>query len=105
MKKGTWESSLADLRSTDHDHQNKAFEFFQGTKEPVDWAYEVWDAFMGLLKDGDNRQRAIASLGTMWPGQERSQEPDAERSEVQEEVLYAVAKEIVNAECESTPLN
>jgi hypothetical protein len=62
MKKGTWESSLADLQSTDHDRQNKAFEFFQdATKEPVDWAYDVWGAFMGLLKEGDNRQRAIAS--------------------------------------------
>ena len=62
MKKGTWESSLADLQSADSNRQNKAFEFFhEATKEPVDWAYEVWDAFMGLLKEGDNRQRAIAS--------------------------------------------
>lgn len=31
------------------------------SKQPVDWAYEVWDAMLELLQEGDNRQRAISS--------------------------------------------
>src|SRR5258708_18946614 len=31
------------------------------TKEPVNWAYEIWDELLATLKEGDNRQRAIAS--------------------------------------------
>jgi hypothetical protein len=55
-------SSLADLQSSEPDRQNKAFQFFlDATKEPVGWAYEVWDDFIALLKNGDNRQRAIAA--------------------------------------------
>ncbi|CAN5528026.1 hypothetical protein BH10BAC2_BH10BAC2_08610 [soil metagenome] len=30
------------------------------TKEPVDWAYEVWDNLLELSKKGDNHQRTIA---------------------------------------------
>jgi hypothetical protein len=33
----------------------------EATKEPVGWAYEVWDGLLGILKTGDNRQRAIAA--------------------------------------------
>jgi hypothetical protein len=33
MKKGTWESSLADLQTTDSNRQNQAFEFFQEATE------------------------------------------------------------------------
>ena len=28
---------------------------------PIDWAYEVWDDLLALLKKGDNRERAIAA--------------------------------------------
>ena len=53
---------LEDLRSSDHDRQNKAFHFFIGaTDEPVDWAYKVWADLMELLRSGDNRQQAIAA--------------------------------------------
>jgi hypothetical protein len=56
------ESSLADLHSADANRQTKAFQFFMAaTKEPVDWAYDVWDDFMGTMRNGDNRQRAIAA--------------------------------------------
>ena len=69
MKKGTWESSLADLQSVDSNRQNKAFEFFhEATKEPVDWAYEVWDVFMGLLKEGTiGRGRLPPRRYVAWP--------------------------------------
>jgi hypothetical protein len=53
---------LEDLRSSDHERQNRAFHFFiEATREPVDWAYKVWAELMELLGDGDNRQRAIAA--------------------------------------------
>jgi hypothetical protein len=53
---------LDDLRSSDHDRQDKAFHFFiEATGEPVDWAYKVWAHLMELLRNGDNRQRAIAA--------------------------------------------
>lgn len=53
---------LNDLRSSDHDRQNKAFHFFiEATNGPVDWAYKVWADLMELLRNGDNRQRAIAA--------------------------------------------
>ena len=53
---------LTDLHSSDHDRQNKAFQFFtQPTSQPVDWAYQVWDDLLATLKTGDNRQRAIAA--------------------------------------------
>lgn len=59
---GRVESSLADLHSADRDRQNKALQFFLGaTKDPVNWAYEVWDDFLAALKTGDNRQRSIAA--------------------------------------------
>ena len=54
--------NLDNLRSSDHTLQDAAFQFFiHATKEPVDWAYEVWDELLATLKEGDNRQRAIAS--------------------------------------------
>jgi hypothetical protein len=30
------------------------------TKQPVDWAYQVWDDLFALTKKGDNHQRTIA---------------------------------------------
>jgi hypothetical protein len=55
-------ASFAGLKSKDADRQNAAFELLIGaTKQPVPWAYEVWDPLLDLLKNGDNRQRAIAA--------------------------------------------
>jgi hypothetical protein len=62
VEKEHLQSNLADLHSTDHDRQNSAFQFFiEATNEPVEWAYTVWDDLMSTLKEGDNRQRAIAA--------------------------------------------
>jgi len=56
------QSILADLLSTEHERQNKAHQYFQeATKEPVEWAYMVWDDLLETLRKGDNRQRAIAA--------------------------------------------
>jgi hypothetical protein len=53
---------LEDLRSSDADRQNNAFQLLlKATDTPVDWAYEVWDGLLGALVDGDNRQRSIAA--------------------------------------------
>jgi hypothetical protein len=53
---------MADLRTKEPDRQHSAFQsLMAATKEPVDWAYDVWDELLGLLKTGDNRQRAIAA--------------------------------------------
>ena len=53
---------MDDLRSSDKDRQNRAFQSLsQATEEPVDWAYEVWDELLRTLADGDNRQRSIAA--------------------------------------------
>lgn len=50
------------LRSSSHDLQNQAFAgLTKATEQPVPWAYEVWDTLVQTLRDGDNRQRAIAS--------------------------------------------
>jgi hypothetical protein len=55
-------SALNDLRSSDKDRQNDAFQtFLEATKESVPWAYEVWDVLLRTLTDGDNRQRSIAA--------------------------------------------
>lgn len=54
--------SLADLHSDDANRQNVAFQsLMAATREPVDWAYEIWDELLAVLKNGDNRQRAIAA--------------------------------------------
>jgi hypothetical protein len=53
---------MDDLRSSGKDRQGQAFQsLLQATQEPVEWAYEVWDEMLRLLKEGDNRQRAIAA--------------------------------------------
>lgn len=55
-------AALDDLRSSDKDRQNHAFQsFLEGTKEPVSWAYDVWNDLLRTLTDGDNRQRSIAA--------------------------------------------
>jgi hypothetical protein len=53
--------TLNDLRSSDKDRQNRAFQsLLQATQPPVERAYEVWNELLGMLTDGDNRQRSIA---------------------------------------------
>jgi hypothetical protein len=55
-------SNLNDLQSAEAGRQDSAFQFFmEATNEPVDWAYEVWDDMLVLLRTGDNKQRAISS--------------------------------------------
>jgi hypothetical protein len=55
-------ASLAQLKSTDANHQNAAFQtLMSASKVPVDWGYEIWDDLVSMLKKGDNRQRAIAA--------------------------------------------
>ena len=52
---------MDDLRSSDRDRQNRAFQLLlQTTQEPVEWAYQVWDELLRALTQGDNRQRSIA---------------------------------------------
>jgi len=66
---------MDDLRSSDKDRQNRAFQsLLHATQQPVEWAYEVWDELLRTLTDGDNRQRAIAaqvlsSLGKSDPNE------------------------------------
>ncbi|MBM3785469.1 MAG: hypothetical protein FJW30_13975 [Acidobacteria bacterium] len=53
---------LDDLLSTSSDRQGHSFqEFLKLTDTPVDWAYQIWNTLLGLLKSGDNHQRAIAA--------------------------------------------
>jgi hypothetical protein len=55
----TW---MDDLRTADKERQNAAFSALErATQEPVAWAYAVWDELLRLLREGDNRQRAIAA--------------------------------------------
>ena len=55
-------TAVDDLRSEDRELQNKAFQYLiDATSQPVNWAYEVWDAMVALLKNKDNHRRAIAS--------------------------------------------
>lgn len=76
-------ASLAGLKSKEAERQNAAFELLIGaTKQPVPWAYEVWDPLLDLLKSGDNRQRAIAaqvlcSLAKSDPETRMSKDVDA----------------------------
>ena len=56
-----WHASMDDLKSKDKQSQDQAFlALSQMTKEPVDWAYEVWDELLLVIVEGDNRQRSIA---------------------------------------------
>jgi hypothetical protein len=57
-----YQARMEDLRSADKDRQNAAFASLEeATQEPVDWAYEVWDDLLRILREGDNRQRAIGA--------------------------------------------
>lgn len=53
---------LADLRSDERAVQNAAYyAVMEQTSEPVDWAYEVWDDLLTMLRHTDNHQRAIGA--------------------------------------------
>jgi hypothetical protein len=55
-------TSLENLQSSGKDRQDTAFAaLMKATEQPVDWAYDVWDALVKLLTDKDNRRRAIAA--------------------------------------------
>lgn len=54
--------SLDDLQSNDKGLQGEAFQnLMAATAEPVDWADEVWDELLSILRGKDNRGRAIAA--------------------------------------------
>jgi hypothetical protein len=51
-----------DLWSDDAVTQHAAFQATNvATREPVDWAYDVWDELLARLSDRNNRCRAIAA--------------------------------------------
>src|SRR5215467_9176183 len=55
-------TALENLRSEDKVIQNEAFfEFLEATNKPVDWAYDIWDEMVALLKHKDNHLRAISA--------------------------------------------
>ena len=55
-------TALNKLHAEDKGLQNKAFLYLlEETAKPVDWAYDVWDERVAILKHKDNRQRAIAA--------------------------------------------
>ena len=55
-------TSLGHLGSGDKELQYQAYmHLLEVTQEPVDWAYEVWDAMLAMLSDKDNHLRTIAA--------------------------------------------
>ena len=58
----TTQTNLKNLHSTDRALQNEAFfAVLDATRQPVDWAYEVWDDLVAHLTQSDNHERAIAA--------------------------------------------
>jgi hypothetical protein len=56
------QESLEALRSGDKEQQNAAFShLLSATKEPVPWAYQIWEEVVTLLSHPNNRSRSIAS--------------------------------------------
>jgi ribosomal protein L17 len=52
---------LDNLHNTDANSRYESFQYLiKETQPPVDWAYEVWDDLLKMLKDGDNHQRSIS---------------------------------------------
>jgi hypothetical protein len=50
------------IKSNDKEKQGASFHYLMDlTEEPVDWLYEIYDGLLSLLKNGDNRGRAIAA--------------------------------------------
>ncbi|MET0462495.1 MAG: hypothetical protein ABW007_05060 [Chitinophagaceae bacterium] len=53
---------LVNLHNTDANSRYESFQYLiKETQERVDWAYEVWNDLLKMLKDGDNHQRSIAA--------------------------------------------
>lgn len=56
------QTQLAKLTSGNPDARNEAYNhLLQASEQPVDWAYEVWDQLVALLRHKDNHVRSIAS--------------------------------------------
>jgi hypothetical protein len=61
MNKAT-RTKFDNLHSEDGDLRYTAYmDLMQATEQPVDWAYEVWDELLEMLRDPNNHRRAIAS--------------------------------------------
>src|SRR5215212_5606212 len=57
----TTREHLNNLHSNDADSRYASFQYIINlTNQPVDWAHEVWDDLLNLLRTGDNHQRTIA---------------------------------------------
>jgi hypothetical protein len=57
----TIQQHFGNLESKDAKLRYASFQYIiTVTKQPVDWAYEVWDGLLMLTKTGDNHQRTIA---------------------------------------------
>jgi len=53
---------LAGIQSADRTVQGRAYDaLMKATEQPVDWAYEAWDALLKILTHRDNHQRAIGA--------------------------------------------
>ncbi|RYZ45273.1 MAG: hypothetical protein EOO72_04485 [Myxococcaceae bacterium] len=56
------QSHFVNLRGQDADSRHASYRHLMAvTDAPVDWAADVWDGLLALLKEGDNHQRAIAA--------------------------------------------
>ena len=63
MDKAT-QMDWGNLRSQDGETRYQAFmRLLETTKQPMDWAYEVWDELIANLNHKDNHQRAIVAFG------------------------------------------
>ncbi|MCG2615781.1 hypothetical protein LZZ85_15885 [Terrimonas sp. NA20] len=53
---------LENLHNTDANSRYESFQYLiKETQQPVDWAYDVWNDLLKMLKEGDNHQRSIAA--------------------------------------------
>ncbi|MFY0581815.1 hypothetical protein ACN28S_52840 [Cystobacter fuscus] len=58
----TTRGHFTQLHSTDAESRAASFmHLLELTQQPVEWAYEVWDELLKLLREGDNHQRAIGA--------------------------------------------
>jgi hypothetical protein len=56
------QQNLEKLHGHDRQIQSQAFDaLIQATEQPVDWAYEAWDALVADLRHPDNLIRAVAA--------------------------------------------
>ena len=61
MDKAT-QAAFAAVRSGDKDARTAGYyALLEATAQPVDWAYDEWDALLGDLKHKDNHRRSIAA--------------------------------------------